>query len=180
MKTFNKTIYILTLLTGTLLLSCGKSDDREDLNIETFFSAKVDDENQPYESKTAKAVLTKHTAGIPYTLYVEGKENYRLRNIKFTILSDTEPEPGVFIIKKYNNVEAVYIEDYGIPPQKYWMAPDDEGTDPDLSYGTINLTELTETRAKGTFNFNAVEDRGDTIRTITNGVFDVPLTRQGF
>ncbi len=180
MKTANKAIYTLTFLIITLFISCGNSDDTEDSQIEPLFSAQVDNENQPYESKTAKAILTKHTAGVPYTLYVEGKENYRLRNIKFTILSNTEPEPGVFIIKLYNNVRAVYFEDYGIPPQKFWVAPDDDGTDPDLSYGTINLTELTKNRAKGTFNFNAVEDRGDTIRTVTNGVFDVPLTRQGF
>ena len=185
MKHLQKIIFVLPFVMGTLFMSCGSDDDSDPQDIPeegTFTATVAEASTTNYVANTSKAVLTKNSVGgsVLYSFYVEGKESSTNRLMDFFIYSETEHVPGTFTINVVNSNQAYYIEGYETPNDKAWIAPDYSNLDPAIIYGTIKITELTSNRAKGSFSFTAREDGGSSLRTVTNGTFDVPLTRQGF
>lgn len=187
MRAFGKSIYVITLFIGIILISCGGSDDSDPPQnppgAGTFTATVAEATTTNYVADITNGVLTKTdmSGSEQYTFYVKGQETSTNRLIHFFIYTPTETVPGTYYLKVTDVNQAYYIENYDTSSAKGWLAPDYSDPDPNKIHGTVNITELTTDRAKGTFSFSAVEDvTGATLRTVTNGSFDVPLTRQGF
>lgn len=177
------------------LLSCNKGDDDDNTPKpggsggttcdNCSFSAKVAEATTTdYSANTAKAVWTKQTIGsgsAMYTFYVAGEDKTNKRMLHFFIYASAEHQAGMtYHFKPSSSNQGIYIENYSASGEKSWLAP---GSDPDMekSFGTVTISEITATRAKGTFTFTAYENVTlATTRTVTSGSFDVPLTKQGF
>lgn len=182
MKKIKKWIYSLALLTGILVMGCGGDDnDTETHEAHGVLTATVSGTAFTSDASEAKAVLTKgFGGGSKFSFFVQGKDKTLKRMINFTVLSDVEHVPGTFSIKLNNSNQAYYYENIDAASETAWISPDATNLDTDFSHGTVTLTEITSTRAKGTFTFSARESGGSSGRSISNGSFDVPLTRQGF
>lgn len=186
-KAIFKTI-IITLL-STALFACNKEDDDDKKNPSggncdnCSFSATVTDASiSSYTATKAKAVWTKKSVGSSpmYTFYVAGEDETNKRILHFFVYTSTEHQPGTYPIKLSNGNQGIFMEHYNASGEKGWLAPGPT-TDVEESFGTITITDITDTRAKGTFSFTAYENvNHSTTRTVTDGTFDVPLTKQGF
>lgn len=193
---YTKTIFnvLIVALLSTAFIACNKGDD--DDNTPTppgggggtacdncSFSANVAEASvSSYSATTAKAVWTKQSmgGGTQYTFYVAGEDKTNKRMLHFFLYESTEHKTGTYQIKFSNSNQGIYIENYNASGEKGWLAP---GPTSDLeeSFGTVTITDITATRAKGTFSFTAYENvTHATTRTVTSGSFDVPLTKQGF
>lgn len=184
MKNLNKQIFALILFTGLIVLGCSKKDSDPpipDNGGDGIFTATVSGNILTSDQDMAKAVHTYGYGGSDlYALVVSGVDETSQTSILFRIISTTEHQPGTFQITFISSNAAYYYENFETPTVVAWVAPDYTTTDLNFSHGTVSFTEITQTRAKGTFNFIARETPGTSIREITNGSFDVPLTRQGF
>lgn len=185
MRHLQKFILVIPLIVGMLFMGCGGDDDSDppENNNGILKATVAEASDTSFESSIATGQITKINTGsfIQYTFLIEGEENGSKRKIGFSIISATEPVIGTSTFTVINGNLGVYIENFGTPTEMVWLAPDASDPDPNAIYGNVNFTELTTARAKGTFTFNAVENpSGATLRTVTSGTFDVPLTRLGF
>jgi hypothetical protein len=180
MKSIQRITFLLFLTVTMLLSGCGGDDnDPQDGDGDGTFTATVAGTTITSNAAEARAVLTKNSGAL-FTLYVQGWDIPKKRMINFFIYSTVVHTPGSFSFTSRNNTSAFYIENKESAGETAWISPDYGNTDLDLVQGTVTVTELTDTRAKGTFSFTAKEDGGASTRSITSGAFDVPLTRQGF
>ncbi|MCB9226326.1 MAG: hypothetical protein R2836_04600 [Chitinophagales bacterium] len=160
----------------------GNDDDNTPQN-DGILTAVVNEANPiNFEADFAEAVFTKGVGGSSnlYALYVTGNEGSIDRNINFTVYTNGITTTGSYPLKFNLNHNAYYYENYGSDEPFAWLSPDYSNTDTAIIHGTITFTEITETRTTGTFEYTAKENLGTSIRTVTNGTFNVPLKRQGF
>jgi FlaG/FlaF family flagellin (archaellin) len=180
MKSVQRIYFLLLLIAAMLVGGCGGDDnDPQDGDGDGTFTATVAGTTITSNATEARAVLTKNS-GTLFTLYVQGWDIPKKRMINFFLYSTVVHTPGSFSFTSRNNTSAFYIENKESSGETAWISPDYSNTDLDLVQGTVTVTELTDTRVKGTFSFTAKEDGGASTRSITGGAFDVPLTRQGF
>lgn len=167
-------------------IGCSReNDDNDDDNIpqnDGILTAVISGTSANFEADFAEAVFTKGVGGSAnlYTLFVTGNEGNIDRNINFSVYTDGLTTTGSYPLKFTLNHVAYYHEDYDSDQPFSWISPDYSISDTSLVHGTITFTEITETRTKGTFEFTAKENLGTSIKTVTNGTFDVPLRKQGF
>lgn len=196
MKNTRTILYAMTIiLLSTSFLACdkGSDDDNDPMSPggvkgttcdNCFFTATVAEATvSSYSATTAKAVWTKQSAGggsSRYTFYVAGEDKTNKRMLHFFLYESAEHLPGTYHIRLSNGNQGIYIENYNASGEKSWLAPG-PSTDMEKSFGTVTLSEITATRAKGTFSFTVYENvTYSTTKTLTSGSFDVPLTKQGF
>ncbi|MEY8847433.1 DUF6252 family protein [Psychroserpens sp. XS_ASV72] len=74
---------------------------------------------------------------------------------------------NIFNVASYTTT-VVDLNDPTNPEVRIWQAPYD-----DTQVGEINISEVTETKIKGTFNFSAKNGDDDSIRNITEGSFNI-------
>ncbi|HOX82956.1 MAG TPA: hypothetical protein PLS08_07990 [Chryseolinea sp.] len=181
MKKLNHWIYAFILFLSVIAMGCGGSDsDTPEAQGDGIFTATVGTTAFTSSTSEAKAVHTKgFGGGDQYAFYVVGYDKTTKRMINFTVLSDVEHTSGVFSITLVSANQAYYYENKDAANEAVWISPDASNLDVDLSHGSVTLTEITSTRAKGTFNITTYKI-GEPNREITDGSFDVPLKRQGF
>lgn len=186
-KTIFKTLLLVLMHLSLMACDKGNGDGNppagEGCYNCTFTASIAEAAVNSYNATTAKAVWTKkQISGSEdrYTLYVAGEDKVNKRLLHFFLYSPTMHTPGTYAIKFSTSNQAYYIENYNASGEKSWVAPG-PATDMEASFGTVTVTEITATRAKGTFTFTAYENSTHaTIKTITDGNFDVSLTKQGF
>lgn len=166
----------IAILVMSMLIHC--SDDNEEGD--GIFTAKYDGVNFKSDKDEAYAILTKGVGDNTdvITLSVRGLNDKANRMIYFTIYAYTSPETYLIASKAENH--AFYYENYGETDLQTWSSPDYDNPDVGIIQGGITITELTAARVKGTFQFTAYQTTGGVAKQITDGSFDVPVTRQGF
>lgn len=148
------------------------------------FSATVS--GSPFVATSSKAVLTKSNlgSGDNYTFYFESKNSSNNKMMDFFLYSSTEFTAGTYTITLGNAGQAYYFENKDQSNEKIWIAPKPASSNLTLSYGTVEITEITTNRAKGNFSFTSYSYTGltgaDSTRVVSSATFDVPMTRQGF
>ncbi|MFA7274574.1 MAG: hypothetical protein WC044_11945 [Crocinitomicaceae bacterium] len=149
-----------------------------------IFSATVS--GAAFTPSSSKVVHTKSSFGTSnlYSFYFESKNTTTNKMMDFFLYSTTEFTPGTYTITLSNSGQAYFFENKDLSNEKIWQAPKPASSDLTHIYGTVVITEITTTRAKGNFNYTTYSYTGltgaDSTRVITNATFDVPLTRQGF
>lgn len=181
MKALKKFFMAAIFLLSLAVVGCGGDGDSEKTDDEGdgIFTAEIGAIEMTSRKSEARAVLTKHpvASSVSYSFYVQGLDNDK-RMIHFTIRNATVHETGTHPISFISNNAAYYIENFDEPNTKVWLSP--YGSDVNAEFGEVIITEISENRTKGTFSFTAQEDGDATLREVTSGTFDVPMTRQGF
>lgn len=180
MKTLRQIFTVIWMVSVVLLTNC--SDDDNNDEGDGVFTAKYDGTNFTADRDEAKAVLTKGVGGSPdlISFTVRGLDDDTDRMIYFSVFDyDT---PGTYSLTVASSNSAYYYENYVVGDEDeadVWISPDYSNLDEEMIHGTITVTEVSTSRAKGTFQFAAYQVGGVT-KHITEGAFDVPVTRQGF
>lgn len=176
MKQVNR-VFVAILMASTLMLVHCRDDDEEEGD--GIFTAKYDGVYFKSDKDEAYAILTKGVGGSAdiITLSIRGSDENAKRMIHLTIQPYTSTVT-YFVASKADN-QAFYYENYGETNLQTWSSPDYDNPAIGIIQGDIIVTELTAARVKGTFQFPVFQAGGIT-KQITEGSFDVPLTRQGF
>jgi hypothetical protein len=189
MKNFKNFYVGFVICLALSFVSCSDKDDNDNDNTnypsnDGVFTATVTEANTPsFQSNFGKAVWTKDYLGASntFTLYLEGKQNSLDRQISIYLHSTVLHTPGTYELSLLSAQLAYFYEDFDQTTPKAWVCPFYGATDLNLSYGTVNLTSINDTRAIGTFSFTSYEEfPGTSLRTVTNGSFNLPVTKQGF
>lgn len=130
-------------------------------------AAKVSGSN--FTSNSDFTVATQTQGGGSTTVRVQGSDN---SGKGIVLMIGGFEGTGTYEIGGGANifVNASYVEANASNPQdsQAWQAPYD-----DTVAGEINVTEINETRVKGTFFFDAKNSNDDSVKMITEGSFDV-------
>lgn len=167
MKTFK--ILALTFFVSLLVFSCKKDDDGGDGGDAAAgtITAKVNGAN--FSSNTSFTVANKVTAGGTTTVTLQGSNN---DGKGIVLIINGFEGTGSYNIGGGANVFVTgsYVEANAGNPQasQTWMAPFDATV-----AGEINISEVNDTKIKGTFNFNAKNTNDNSTRNITDGSFDI-------
>ncbi len=169
MKTFNKTILVLMAVVAISLTSCKKDDDGGSAGgaASGTVSAKV--AGSDYNSEAALTSATRIDANGTSTVTITAN-TMNGRNMTISIIGGFDGV-GSYNIGGGANVfgNASYTEvDVANPMDaQTWVAPYDETV-----AGEINVSEVSTTNIKGTFNFKGKNADGS-FKEITEGSFNV-------
>lgn len=173
MKTFNKTILVLLAVVAISFTSCKKDDDGGDgggnggaglvsakVNGTTFTSLEITSFAIVVSQSgfSSLAVQGNDASGKAISLQLSGYEGVGTYEIS---------DSNVFSLVSYGEI------DVNNPTNgETWFAPyENSGV-----VGEVKVSEQTDTRVKGTFQFMAKNQNGDqSIRNITEGTFDVKI-----
>lgn len=164
-----------------LLAACGGDDDKKGGggSGDGILTAAINADDFTADKDAAQAVLTNGAGGSnKISLMVTGENASTKQRISFTLYDYVEL--GAYQLRFGNSDLAYYYENIETVDEAAWISPDYSISDANVVQGTIAISEMTETRVKGTFSFTAREDGGDGIKEVTEGSFDLPLKRQGF
>lgn len=173
MKTMKKSylIALTILLTGAFSFSC-KSDDDAGAGggaASGTISAKVDGTTVTTMEMTTAAQISGGT------LMITGSNGGSTPNKSFMLSIVSLDGTGTYPIGGGANIfnVASYIETNVSNPTnaQTWQAPYD-----DTQVGEINITELSDSRVKGTFHYRGKNVNGDgSVKDITEGSFNIAL-----
>ncbi len=170
MKTFNKTILVLLAVVAVSFTSCKKDDDGGGGGSagSGTISAKVNGSN--FTSMEAASRATQSSGGGSTTIILQGSDasgkGIFITMNNFDGVGTYEfSDSNVFLV-------ATYVETNINNPQnsQTWTAPY-EGSG---VIGQVKISEKTDTKIKGTFNFTGKNVNGDnSLKNITDGSFNL-------
>lgn len=171
MKTFKKTIYVVMAIMAVSLTSCSKSDDGGDGGDAGSGIVKAEVEGNSYTSEPTLTSAVRTDSNGTSTLFISGN-TMNGKNITLGINGGFEGV-GEYIIGGGANVfvNGSYTEvDVNNPTDaQTWQAPFDDSV-----AGKINISEISSTVVKGTFNFKCKNMNG-TFKNIMEGSFNVNI-----
>lgn len=167
MKTSKNTMYTLLIALALVFTSCNKDDDGGDGGdaASGTVKAKVDGANFTSASQTTNATLI--NAGGTSTLSIFGSD---LNGKTITLgINGSYDGVGTYNIGGGANVfvNATYSEG-STSGVTAWQAPFDSTV-----AGEINISESSDTKVVGTFNFTAKTSDGNSTKVITEGSFNI-------
>ena len=170
MKTLNKTILVLMAIVAISLTSCKKDDDGGGGGSAGSGTvvAKVGGSN--FKSLEVASTASQSSGGGSTTITLQGSD---ANGKGIFIIINNYDGTGTYEFSDSNVfVTATYVEANVNNPQnsQTWSAPyQDSGI-----VGEVKISEKTDTKIKGTFNFMAKNVNGDqSIKNITDGSFDL-------
>jgi hypothetical protein len=167
MKTLKKLSLIAFM--ALAIASCKKDDDGggDGGAAQGTITAKVNGTN--FTSNTALTVANQVNAGGNTTVTIQGSDN---SGKGIVLIMNGFDGMGSYNIGGGANVFVTgsYVEANANNPQnsQTWMAPFDDNV-----AGEINISEVTDTKIVGTFNFTAKNTNNSTMREVTDGSFNV-------
>ena len=172
MRTLKQLMLLVMVTSMVSLSSCKSDDDGGNPFVAPSNSGTIDakiDGNQ-FNSLAITSFANMSTGGGQTTLVIQGNTQSQAINI---IINGYEGE-GTYVISDNNVfINASYIEPNVNNPSETqtWSAPyQDSGI-----IGEIKISEQTETNIKGTFNFDGKNSEDDTVKSVTEGSFDLTL-----
>ncbi len=172
MKNFKKSILVLMAVVAVSLTSCKKDDDGGGGGSAGSGTvvAKVGGSN--FKSMEIASTATETTAGGSTTITIQGSD---ANGKGIFIYINNYDGIGTYEFSDSNVfVNATYVEANINNPldSKTWSAPyTDSGV-----VGEVSISEKTDTKIKGTFNFTAKNVNGDqSLKNITDGSFNLDL-----
>jgi hypothetical protein len=172
MKTIKKiSLVLLVAIATTLSTSCSSDDGGSGGNAAAgTVQAKID--GASFTSATLLTTGVSITAGANTTLFIQGTDiqgkgfNFNINNFTGVGTYDIGGSSSVFVV-------ANYVEGNATKPldTQAWTAPYDD----DSKRGEISVSSITADKVIGTFSFTSKNPNGGTVKTITEGSFNVEL-----
>ena len=158
---FKRFIYLFLIILSGLFISCGSSDNGTDStnNNNTNGSMKAKVAGNNWEANTA--VVGVYTAGVlTITGQFTNAQTSDSKQVSLTIMQNAAV--GTFTVGLLGPAQARYTEAslQNLTGDTYI------GTS-----GTIEITELSDTSAKGTFSFSGALNGNGSVIQVTNGTF---------
>ncbi|MDR6301850.1 DUF6252 family protein [Mesonia maritima] len=170
-----KLMYLFLGLSLITSISCSKDDDGGSSNNASngIVKAKIDGASFSSSAQGTQASRVDNNGGI--TIAIVANDLNSGKNITLNINSiDGE---GTYDIGGDNLVFIVasYTEGNASDPlnSQSWTAPYDEGG----VAGEIKISELTDSKIKGTFSFKGKNPNDDTFKELTEGSFNLDITQ---
>ncbi|PNQ73848.1 hypothetical protein C1T31_05820 [Hanstruepera neustonica] len=168
-----KQIMLLVIVTSMVTLTSCKSDDDggNPFNVGASsgtIEAKID--GNQFTSLAITSFANMASGGGQTTLVIQGNTQSQAINI---VINGYEGVGSYEISDNNVFITASYIEPNISNPSETqtWTAPyQDSGV-----IGEISISEETDTKVKGTFSFDCKNSNDDTIKSVTEGSFDLTL-----
>lgn len=169
MKTFKKSILVLMAVMAVSLTSCNKDDDGGDGGgaAAGTVEAKVAGSNYKSDSALTSAIRTDNGGTSSVTITANTMNG---RNITLSIIGGFEGVGSYNIgggANVFGNASYTEVNISNPTDSETWVAPFD-----DTVAGEINVSEVSDTKIKGTFNFRGKNADGS-FKEITEGSFNV-------
>lgn len=172
MKTLKQTTYVFAIALALIFTGCSKDDDGGgggDAASGTI-KAKVDGAN--FTSNSDFTTANTVNAGGTTTMTIQGTDN---SGKGFMFIINGMDGTGTYEIGSGVggiSIIASYVEANASNPidSQTWQAPFD-----DTVAGQIQISELSDTNVKGTFEFTCKNSNDDSMKEITDGSFNVEV-----
>lgn len=168
MKNLKKIMLLVMTVTMVSLTSCSKDDDRGGGGSAASGTIVAKVNGSQFTTLEVASFASLTTGGGQTTLILQG--NSATKGVSFTV--NGYDGVGTYEISDENVfIVASYIEPNTSDPMntQIWSAPfQDSGV-----VGQLKITEETDTKIKGTFNFTGKNTSDDSTKNITEGSFNV-------
>ncbi|MEZ4852787.1 DUF6252 family protein [Flavobacterium sp.] len=171
-----KSIKLLAIfILSVTMFACSNDDDggNDGTAAAGTVTAKVDGTTVTSTSELTVATLISY--GSSNVLSIQGT-NMEGKGYRITI-NDVDGE-GTFQLggNSVNTNIASYVEGNATDPlnSQMWTAPYDDDS---INRGEVAISSFSETNVKGTFSFSCKNPNDDSVKTITEGSFNVTITQ---